>query len=164
MSALTFIHDLNQWVNKTIEVNWILDTSAIIALKPLHRSWNEYNNPTNLPTPTWAPPPPSLNNSAKPVPNPPPPRQNVNNWNWDDCVVGEAPSAKKVCVGGNFAPTIQVMKNKGHPVPRNAVREDHCSLWYLGEKCKADCVQKTDHVPSFAVLEPLFQWCEQEYG
>ena len=55
------------------------------------------------------------------------------------------------------------MKDKGHPVPRNAASEDHCLLWYLRGECKADCMRNADHIPSFTILEPLFQCCEQAY-
>ena len=87
----------------------------------------------------------------------------MSNRNRDDRVVGDAPLAKKVRLGGTFAPIIQVMKDKDKPVPKNASGGDHCLSWHLLGKCKAHCVRKADHVPSSAALEPLFQWCEQAY-
>ena len=161
MATPTFVNDLYNWTDNSIEANWVPDKLAVPAMQPLHRSWSEYNNHINLPPPAWAPPPPPPNSPAS-IP-PPSPRQNVNNQNWDDRVVGEVPLAKKICNGGNFAPLIQVMKDNGHPVPRNAAGKDHCLLWHLRRKCKADCVQKADHVLSSAPLEPLFQWCEQAH-
>ena len=71
------------------------------------------------------------------------------NQNYDDWVIGESPLAKKIVV--NFAPAIQPMKEKGHPVPKNATGQDHGLSWHLHGKCKADCVQKADHVPSSAL-------------
>jgi len=102
-------------------------------------------SPTPAPTPTQAP------------------RLDVNNRNRDTRVVGEALLAKNIQTQGTFASVILAMKEKGKPVPKNAAGQDHCLSWNLRGKFKADCVQKADHVPSSAALEPLFLWYEKVY-
>ena len=88
---------------------WFLVTTAVTALRPLHQSWDAYNNRYNLSLSTCAPPP--LNNQANQAPNPLLPCQNVNNFNCDDCVIGEEPLAKKVWKRPTFAVVIKAMND-----------------------------------------------------
>ena len=73
----TFVKNLNNWIDSSIVANWIPDTKTVPALRPLHQSWNDYNNCINSSPPVRAPPPPP--NPAQSVT--PPTRQNMNNRN-----------------------------------------------------------------------------------
>lgn len=102
VEALSFVHNLNQWTDKSLVITWLSVTTVVTALRPLYQSWDAYNNHNNLPLLARATPPPPSTNQV----TPPPPHQTANNQNRNNWVIGEAPLVKNIWLGCNFVGTI----------------------------------------------------------
>ena len=51
----SFVNDLYNWINESIEVTWVPNTRGILAFQSLHQTNDDYHNHRNQPPPTRAP-------------------------------------------------------------------------------------------------------------